>query len=116
MNKEVRRYKIILGIILGLILVWAVTTNSNVDKIEEGYTHQLDFENKLKEYSNSMILIEDSKIEHRDKENDNIYKANWEGFELYAKMGKVIGYRTPYQLQQTRKYLRIKLHMSNTIN
>ncbi|MGK8688608.1 hypothetical protein ACRS5F_27615 [Bacillus cereus] len=88
MDKEVRRYKIILGIILGLILVWAVTTNSNVDKIEEGYTHQLDFENKLKEYSNSMILIEDSQIEHRDKENDNIYKANWKGFELYAKMGK----------------------------
>ena len=36
MDKEVRSYKIILGIILGLILVWAVTTNSNVDKIEEG--------------------------------------------------------------------------------
>lgn len=28
------RFKITLGIILGLILVWAVTTNSNVDKIE----------------------------------------------------------------------------------
>ncbi len=88
MDKEVRRYKIILSIILGLILVWAVTTNSNVDKIEEGYTHQLEFENKLKEYSNGMIEIEDSKIEHRDKENDNIYRANWKGFELYAKMGK----------------------------
>lgn len=49
------RYKITLGIILGLILVWAVTTNSNVDNIEEGYTHQLDFENKLKEYSNGTI-------------------------------------------------------------
>ncbi|PYE88858.1 hypothetical protein [Bacillus sp. 196mf] len=82
------RYKITLSIILGLILVGAVTTNSNVDKIEEGYTHQLDFENKLKEYSNGMIEIEDSKIEHRDKENDNIYRANWKGFELYAKMGK----------------------------
>ncbi|WP_255302436.1 hypothetical protein [Bacillus pseudomycoides] len=35
-----------------------------------------------------MIEIEDSKIEYRDKEKDSIYKANWKGFELYAKMGK----------------------------
>lgn len=80
--------KIIVGIILGLIMVWALTTNDNVDKIEEGYTHQLDFENKLKEYSNGMIEIKDSKIEYRDKEKDSIYKANWKGFELYAKIGK----------------------------
>ncbi|MEC2463429.1 hypothetical protein P9X10_00760 [Bacillus cereus] len=80
--------KIILGIILGLIVIWAVTTNDNVDKIEEGYTHQLDFENKLKEYSNGMVQIENSKIEYRDKEEDSIYRANWKGFEIYAKMGK----------------------------
>ncbi|MGF2715659.1 hypothetical protein ACQUY5_25975 [Bacillus cereus] len=80
--------KIIVGIILGLIVVWALTTNDNVDKIEEGYTHQLDFENMLEEYSKGTIRIENSKIEHREKENDNIYQANWKGFTIYSKMGK----------------------------
>ncbi|PGF05361.1 hypothetical protein COM61_01080 [Bacillus toyonensis] len=56
--------------------------------MEEGYTHQLDFENKLYDYSKGRIVIKDSKIEHRDKEEDNNYKANWKGFEIYAKMGK----------------------------
>lgn len=101
--------KIIIGIILGLIVVWALTTNDNVDKIEEGYTHQLDFENKLKEYSNGMIEIEDSKIEHRDKENDSIYKADWKGFEIYAKMGKSDWIENSYSVATNKEVFNDKI-------
>ncbi|MGH0945670.1 hypothetical protein ACQVTS_32635 [Bacillus mycoides] len=79
------KIKILLVSLLGLILVGCL---SSKDTIEDGFTHRLDFENKLKEYSNGMIEIEDSNIEYRDKENDSIYKADWKGFEIYSKMGK----------------------------
>ena len=78
--------------------------------------HQLDFENKLADISKGRIVIEDSQIEHRDKEEDNIYKANWKGFEIYAKMGKNDWVKTPILFQQTGMYLKIKPFMKITIN
>ncbi|PFD28300.1 hypothetical protein CN285_29990 [Bacillus cereus] len=79
------KIKILLASLIGLILIWCLPSK---DTIEDGFTHQVDFENNLKEYSNGMIEIKDSKIEYRDKEEDSIYRANWKGFRLYAKMGK----------------------------
>ncbi|NWK69773.1 hypothetical protein HWX41_11965 [Bacillus paramycoides] len=79
------KIKIILASLIGLILVGCL---SSKDIIEDEFTHQLDFENKLKEYSNSTIEIKDSSIEYREKENDRVYSANWNGFTIYSKMGK----------------------------
>ncbi|MGE7864849.1 hypothetical protein ACQKNO_00990 [Bacillus paramycoides] len=81
------KIKVLLASIIGLMLVWCLSAKDTIT-IEEGFTHQLDFENKLKEYSNGMIEIEDSKIEYREKENDRVYSANWNGFTIYSKMGK----------------------------
>ncbi|MFE6139454.1 hypothetical protein [Bacillus sp. NPDC057893] len=79
------KIKVLLASLIGLILVGCL---SSKDTIEDGFTHQLDFENKLKEYSNGTIEIKDSSIEYRDKENDSVYSANWNGFTIYSKMGK----------------------------
>ncbi|MFB5249629.1 hypothetical protein ACE38F_04415 [Bacillus mycoides] len=79
------KIKVLLASLIGLILVGCL---SSKDTIEDGFTHQLDFENKLKEYSNGTIEIKDSSIEYREKENDRVYSANWNGFTIYSKMGK----------------------------
>ncbi|MDP7980003.1 hypothetical protein [Bacillus multifaciens] len=79
------KIKVLLASLIGLILVWCLSSKNT---IEDGFTHQLDFENKLKEYSNGTIKIKDSSIEYREKENDSVYTANWNGFTIYSKMGK----------------------------
>ncbi|AND28299.1 hypothetical protein ASE53_16430 [Bacillus sp. Root11] len=103
--------KIILGILLGLIVVWALTNDG--DTIEESYMHQLDFENKLADISKGRIVIEDSQIEHRDKEEDNIYKANWKGFEIYAKMGKNDWVENSYSVSTNRNVFEDKTLYEN---
>lgn len=57
-SNKPNKSKIILGILLGLIVVWALTNDG--DTIEESYMHQLDFENKLADISKGRIVIEDS--------------------------------------------------------
>ncbi|EOO75301.1 hypothetical protein CN966_31805 [Bacillus cereus] len=79
---------ILFSIFLLLILSSCGRDILTKDTIEDGFTHRVDFENKLKEYSNGMIEIEDSNIEYRDKENDRIYKVDWKEFEIYSKIGK----------------------------
>ncbi|MEK4710851.1 hypothetical protein [Bacillus sp. FSL R10-2780] len=60
---------ILFSIFLLLILSSCGRDILTKDTIEDGFTHRLDFENKL-------------------KENDRIYKADWKGFGIYSKMGK----------------------------
>ncbi|AFQ30130.1 hypothetical protein P4493_04150 [Bacillus thuringiensis] len=75
--------------------------------------HQLDFENKLADISKGRIVIEDSQIEHRDKEEDNIYKANWKGFEIYAKMGKNDWVENSYSVSTNRNVFEDKTLYEN---
>ncbi|MFJ8415545.1 hypothetical protein ACQKNN_18260 [Bacillus paramycoides] len=89
------KIKVLLASLIGLLFVWCLSYN---DTIEDGYTHQLDFENKIKEFSNGEIELKDSKVEYRDKEKDSIYSAKWSGFTIYSKIGKKGGLSNSYSI------------------